>query len=274
MINLAPNHKLGLLVKKPILLAGGTIGYGEALAPGVQTERLGGVVVGPILLNSRGGAEQPRLAEVNGGFVLETGLQNRGVTAVLKHFARFWPRLGTPVIAQLAESQPNSLAKLVAQLTSKGDLSALELLPPRNVTSEELRALIRTVLKECDLPLWVKLPLERASELSPVAVAAGAVGLVIGQPPLGTALRAAGADLPPQPVTGSLYGPAAFVPMLTCLLAVARLQLPAALIACGGIHTMTQVQQALAVGAQAVQLDSALWIEPGLPARLAEGFQQ
>ena len=56
---------------------------------------------------------------------------------------------------------------------------------------------------------------------------------------------------------------------MTALLEVAGLQLPAALIACGGIHTSTQVQQALAAGAQAVQIDSAVWVEPGLPGRLA-----
>ncbi len=57
--------------------------------------------------------------------------------------------------------------------------------------------------------------------------------------------------------------------MLEVLLQVAAQQLPAALIACGGIHTADHVQQALAAGAQAVQIDSAVWVEPGLPGRLA-----
>jgi dihydroorotate dehydrogenase len=60
--------------------------------------------------------------------------------------------------------------------------------------------------------------------------------------------------------------------MLAALAAVARLQLPCALIACGGIFTVDQVRQALAVGAQAVQIDAAVWVEPGLPVRLVEAF--
>lgn len=272
MINLAPNHKLGLLVKNPILLAGGTIGYGEALAPGLHTALLGGVVVGPLALNSRGGAEPPRLAEVNGGFVLATGLQNRGISAVIKQFARHWSRLGTPVIAQLAEGQPSALTKIATHLAEQPDVSALELLPPPHVTLEALCGLIQAVAQTADLPIWIKLPLDRAVELAPGAVAAGAVGLVIGQPPAGTAFRPLAAGHPPQAVSGGLYGLPVFVPMLTTLLAVAQQRLPAALIACGGIHTLAQARQVLAAGAQALQIDSALWIEPGLPERLVAGL--
>ncbi len=57
--------------------------------------------------------------------------------------------------------------------------------------------------------------------------------------------------------------------MLAALLDVAALHLPAALIASGGIHTAEHVRQALAAGAAAVQIDSALWVEPGIAGKLA-----
>ena len=166
MIDLAPNHKLSFSVANPILLAGGMIGYGEALHPGLLTSQLGGVVIGPITLNSRIGTEGTRLAETNSGFILETGLQNRGIAAVLKKFAKLWPRLSCPVIAQVADAQPSALAKMVAQLTSARGLSGLELLLPRNADAELTRALIRTTIRQSDLPVWVKLPLERAVALA------------------------------------------------------------------------------------------------------------
>jgi dihydroorotate dehydrogenase (NAD+) catalytic subunit len=277
MIDLAPNHKLGLLVSNPILLAGGMIGYGEARHAGTATEQLGAVVVGPLLLNSRVGAEPPRLAAANSGFVLETGGQNRGIHAVIKQFAALWPRLGCPVVAQLADSQPAALGKLLTRLADVDGLSGLELLFPRQGEAEHLRALVQTVWRESDLPLWVKLPLERVVELAPVAVEAGAAGIVVGQPPLG-----ASPSLPhlltdenrapsaPTLVHGALYGPLVFPLMLAALVEVNKLALPCALIACGGIHTLEQTQTALAAGAQAVQIDSAVWVEPGLPVRLAQ----
>lgn len=274
MIDLAPNHKLGLQVANPILLAGGMIGYGEALHPQLGIDKLGGVVVGPITLNNRIGAMGARLAETNGGFVLETGLQNRGLAAVLKQFAKLWPRLGCPVIAQVADNQPSALAKVAAQLTSALELSGLELLLPRNADAELTRSLLRTLTRHSDLPVWVKLPLERSVALAPVAIEAGAVGLVVGQPMLGAAFPTQPANATESPVTGSLFGPLAFAPMLAALLGVAQLSLPCALIACGGVHTQGQVQQLLTAGAQAVQIDTAIWVEPGLPQRLvAEGEQ-
>jgi dihydroorotate dehydrogenase (NAD+) catalytic subunit len=268
MIDLAPNHKLGLLVPNPILLAGGMIGCGEARHSGLATAALGAVVIGPITLNNRSGSTGPRLAELNGGFVWATGLQNRGVNAVLKQFAALWPRLGCPVIAQVADEQPSALAKVAGRLTSAEGLGALELLLPRTAEVDLARTLVRTAERATDLPIWVKLPLERVLELAPAVVDVGAVGVVVGQPPLGAALPGYAAEASAL-LTGALYGPLTFAPMLAALAAVANLQLPAALIAAGGIHTRMQVQQALAVGAHAVQLDSAVWVEPGLPARLA-----
>lgn len=267
MIDLAPHHKAGLVVANPILLAGGVIGYGEAVHPGIDLAVLGAVVVGPIVLDSRAGAGPPRLAETNGGFVLDTGLQNRGLSASLAKFARLWPRLGCPVIMQLADRQPRQLAQVAEQLTTVVGLAGLELLLPRQADVVLTSALVRTVARITDLPLWVKLPLPQAALLAPAAIEAGAAGLVVGQPPVG-ALPYGRETEQFSVVTGALYGPLVFASMLQALTAVARLNLPGALVACGGLHTREQITQALAV-AQAVQLDSVAWVEPGWPQRLA-----
>jgi dihydroorotate dehydrogenase (NAD+) catalytic subunit len=266
-INLAPHHKWGLLVDNPVLLAGGTIGYGEALHRGVNTEQLGGVVIGPIMRHSRSGRDGPRLAETNSGFVLNTGLQNRGIGSALRRFASLWSQLGCPVIAQVADTQADALAHVVrrldAALAEGVELHGIELLLPSRSDEQQTRALVHEATRHSGLPLWVKLPLKQAASLSTVAVDAGASGLVIGQPPLGTLHHGA------TPVTGGIHGPLAFAPMLAALHAVRAQQLPCALIACGGIHTLAQARQALSAGADALQIDSALWVEPGLPAFLA-----
>jgi dihydroorotate dehydrogenase (NAD+) catalytic subunit len=271
VIDLAPNHKLGLVVANPILLGAGAIGYGEALPRGLELAALGAAVVGPVLGGSRGGKEPPRLAHTNGGLVLDTGLQNRGAGNALQQYGKLWGKLPCPVIVQVAESHPITLAKVVTKLASASAVQGLELLPPADVDAAQLAALLRAAERACELPLWVKLPLGQAATLAPAACEAGAVGLVIGQPPSGTSLRA-GPNGQPQAVSGALYGPLVFPQMLATLLQVAALLLPAALIACGGLHTVEQVRQCLSAGAQAVQIDSAVWVEPGLPGRLAGHF--
>jgi dihydroorotate dehydrogenase (NAD+) catalytic subunit len=263
-IDLAPNHKLGLTVANPILLGCGATGYGEALPKGLNPAELGAVVVGPILSASRGGAPPPRLVHVTGGAVLDTGMQNRGVDKIVQSFARLWPRLGCPVIAQVADDRASILARTLARLREAEGLHGLELLPPLAADATLVAALVRAAEKASDLPIWVKLPLATAAALAPAAVDAGAVGLVVGQALPGAAIPPSGAA-----VRGPLYGPLAFPPMLAVLLEVAALQLPAALIASGGIHTSAHVRQALTAGAVAVQIDSAVWVEPGLAGRLA-----
>lgn len=281
-IDLAPGHKLGLITASPVLLAAGTIGTGEALPPGLDPSQLGGAVLGPILRHPRAGSTPPRLAEAAAGFVLETGLQNRGVAATLKRHARQWPRLGCPIIVQLADSDLHALAAVVERLLDVTAISAFELLVPQRSGDERqsiqwLERALYTLTERSDLPIWVKLPLNQATTLAPRAVDAGAVALVVGQPPIGTlayrspTMTVDAADAPPL-VRGALYGPALFPLMLTALIDLAKLKLPAALIACGGIHTVAQARQALAAGATALQIESALWIEPGLPQQIAQAL--
>ncbi len=266
-IDLAPNHKLGLMVANPLLLGAGAIGYGEAVPRGLDPAQLGAVVVGPLLSGSRGGTPPPRLAHANGGIVLDTGLQNRGVNNAIQQYGKLWEKLGCPVIVQVVESHPPTLAKIADKLAQVRGLQGIELLPPDEIDGARLGTLVRTVDRSCELPVWVKLPLAKAAALAPAACEAGAVGLVVGQAPSATAMRMVDGEL--RPVRGLLYGPLVFTQMLDVLLQVAALGLPAALIACGGIHTQEQVRQALAAGAQAVQIDSAVWVEPGLAGRLA-----
>jgi dihydroorotate dehydrogenase (NAD+) catalytic subunit len=260
MIELAPGHKQGLPVTNPVLIAGGAIGYGEVAPPGLDLSHVGGVVVGPILAAARPGSEPPRVAESPGGLVLATGLQNRGVAAALRKHAKLWTRLGCPFVVQIADTDAKGAAALAGRVSATPGVLGLELLP---LTTDPTIAvsMVRAVLAAADLPLWVKLRLDLASQWARPLTDAGAHALVVGRPPVGRSQAADG-----RWVTGELHGPLAFPLMLEALAQVAaRTPDGPALIACGGIHTADQLRQALAAGAVAVQIDSALWVEPSLP---------
>lgn len=270
MIELARGHKHGLPVANPVLLAAGTVGYGETLPRGLDLAQLGGVVIGPVMANSQGGSAPPRVAESPGGLVVEQGGQNRGLAATLRRFAKLWPRLGCPVVAQVADVDARGMGKVAAALAEAQGIGGLELLPLTTDRDEAVR-MVKTVARQADLPIWVKVRLEVAETWASTLAAAGAHGLVIGQPPRGQLVTG---SAPPWdaigthtgiPVDGALYGPLTFGLMLPVLRAVAQLKLPVALIACGGIHTPVQLHQALAAGADAVQVESAVWVEPALP---------
>lgn len=264
-IELAPRHKYGFSLANPVILGAGTVGYGEALPPGLDLGHCGAAVVGPFLRHSRAGREPPRAAETNGGIVLDTGVQSRGVNAAIRRYARLWPEFGCPVIVQIADTQPRLAAAVAQRLCDQPGVLGVELLLPRHLTSQEALEITRRVQRACALPLMAKLPLESASHLAAPVLDGGASALVIGTPSLGCVIHARlGAY-----VIGNVYGPLTFAATLLTLRQLIGMDLGCPLVAAGGIHTLEQARQVLASGANALQVDSVVWVEPGIPALLA-----
>lgn len=285
MIELAPNHKSGLSIDNPIILGGGVLGVAEQAPQALREAGCGAVVVGPITHSPRRGTLPPRLAQTTGGFLLDTGLQNRGVRASVRRFARTWRRLGVPVLAQIADSDVEHALRTARHLAESGAVAALELLVQAHATVDELSWLTETLALECELPLLVKLPYANATETARAVADAGASAIVVCQPPLGlqsssdlsgVPVSAGFGDSEPvhvDPVTGSLYGASLFSLMMHRLAEVVREKLNVPLIACGGVHSWADASVALAAGATAVQVDGAAWVEPGLPRELVRAWR-
>jgi dihydroorotate dehydrogenase (NAD+) catalytic subunit len=269
-IELAPDHKIGLALANPIMIASGCGGYGAAYQGLIDQTVFGAIVTNPITLRPRRGAPGLRLVETSAGFVLDTGLQNPGVKKVIREYRQAWSRLGVPIIAHLPAAEPADLHRTARALAGTDTIAAIELGIPHHAIPFDLKPWIEAVQRDCLLPVLVKLPLDRALELAEAAANAaanaGADILVIGLPPLATALSPTG-----EPVTGYLYGPALHGLALHAVQAVKELvDLP--IIAAGGIHTLNDAQAFLQAGASAVQLDSLLFIDPKSAVELARAL--
>lgn len=256
MIELAPGHKRGLANANPLMLAVGTVGMGDAVHPNLDLASVGAVVVGPLTRASRAGSEPPRIAEVPGGIVLDTGLQNRGLESTLRHSAELWARLSVPVIVHIAENDPRRLGEMARRLSEVENVAGIELAFPARIETNWIRIAIASLLDEGDLPVMARLPQGRGREVAASVVEAGASALVIGAPPRAAAWSADAL------VQGELFGLAVFPQMLAALIEVAALNLGVPLVASGGVHTADQAHQALGAGAAAVQLDTIAWLEP------------
>lgn len=269
MIELAPSHKRGLAIANRVMLAAGSVGMGEATHTEFDADVCGAIVVGPLSQRSRAGSSAPRIAETTGGIVLETGGQNRGLDATIKHFGTLWRRSPVPVLVQLIDVAPQSLGACVSRLTELEGVGGVVWSPPSRMEVRTLRSAIEQMSMEGDLPLLVQLPLVRTLEWGGAAVEAGARALVIGAPPDAAAARrdAQGSQ---EIVTGALYGTAVFPLMLAALVGAAKAGWGVPLIASGGIHTAEQARTALAAGATAIQIDVAAWVEPTLPGAIAK----
>lgn len=273
MIELAPQHKIGLSLTTPVMIASGCGGYGQAYHHLLDLSVFGAMVTNPITLRPRHGANQPRLVEVASGFILNTGEQNPGVKKVIQQHQKSWAHLSTPVIAHLPADDADDLlrtARALAHLeTPQGQnlLAAIELGLPHYARPHDIERWVRAVREGSPLPLLVKLPLGALLEMVEAAADADADALVIGTPPLGAAQAGPTGPL----VTGYLYGPALHSLALRDLQMVKSwIDLP--LVAAGGIHSLAEAQLFLAAGAVAVQLDSLLFIEPKEAEAIAKSF--
>jgi dihydroorotate dehydrogenase (NAD+) catalytic subunit len=274
MIELAPQHKIGLSLSNPVMLAAGCCGYGHAYQRLLDLSAFGALVTNPITLRPRRGSNQPRLVETAGGFILNTGGQNPGVKKIIQQYQKSWSHLEMPLIAHLPADEPEDLlrtARALANLEApQGQtlLAAIELGLPHRATLQEVERWVRAVQEGSGLPLLVKLPLDAPLEIVEAAADAYADALVIGAPPLGAALAPASQAV----VTGDLYGAALSSLVLHQVYQIKSwVDLP--LIAAGGIHSLADAQAFLAAGALAVQLDSLIFIEPKSAYEIALAFR-
>lgn len=268
LVNLAPRHKLGLTLTNPVLLAAGVIGYGDAALPGLELGRLGGFVTAPVTRRPWR-SELPRVAELPAGLLWRRGLWNPGVRVVVRDYAPLWRRSRAPVIVHLAGDDPDELASVASTLESTPGVAGLELDLLRAYLDEaggleEAVEQAQAVRAAADLPILGRLPLSVSDEALHTLVEQDVVdALVLAQPPIG--LRrdpASGAT-----ITGQMFG-RALAPLLAARIAELVGWIGVPLVACGGVHALDDALAYLAVGAAALQIDTAVWVDPQLPGRI------
>ncbi len=267
-VELAPYHKVGLTLSFPLILASGIIGYGNAIARSLDLSCCGAWVTAPVGLKPRAGSPPPRMAEVPGGLVLaETG-QNPGVGYVIRQYSSSWARLGLPVIARLWGSDEEQVA-VARQLEASERVAAVELAPDDRRGPADAAGLVGAVRRECELPVLAMLPLSpNVADWAMACQEAGADALVIGQSP-----RALGMAADGTAVLGRLYGPAVAPLAWAALERVAQAGVTLPLIGAGGVHHPTDVQTFLRLGAVAVEVDTAIWVDPTLLRRLFDRLE-
>ena len=262
MLELAPQHKQGLVLAGRVMNATGILGFAGEYRGVLDLARLGAFVTNPLTLNPRTPAHPPNAVELPNGLLIHTGLPNPGVRRALRRHDADWRRMGVPVIVHLAATTPAEVALALEHLERAQGVSGLELGLRDDVAPGETGRLVRAALGA--LPIIVRLPVARAAEVAPAAAQAGANALTVAAPPRLTVA------LGEHTATGRHYGPDTFAPALEALSAVAALDLGLPLIGAGGIYAAEQAQAMLAAGALAVQVDAAVWRRPGVLEEIAE----
>lgn len=241
--------KYDLELSPPVINAAGTLGYAPQSSDRVNFSELGAFVTNPVSLHPRTPARARTSQPFPGGFLLHSGYPNPGLNVVIKQYSTRWARSPIPVIVHLLVHQLEDVQPMIANLEGREGLTGIELgLPP---DSEPRQAVEMVQAGLGELPLIVRVPMERAAEFADVLVSSSLAAISLA-PPRGAVL-----DQQNQPVRGRLFGPAIFPFALAAVQEVIDIGVP--VIAAGGVYQQGQVDAFLALGAIGVQLDAVLW---------------
>jgi len=271
----------GLRLDNPILVASGTFGYGIEYSDVVDIQRLGAICCKGTTLRPRVGNITPRVTETPAGMLNSIGLQNPGVDAVIRKYGPTWQGWHVPVIVNVAGESIEDYVEVASRLDGVPGVAGIELnISCPNVgkgglqfaiDAEAAGAVTAAVRRVTGLPLLVKLS-PNVADVRPIARAIEAAGADAI-----TAINTlSGIAVGPgrrRPLLGNVYGglsgPAIKPVALRIVYEVAQVvDIP--IIAIGGVASLGDVLDFLAVGAIAVQVGTVLFADPTLPVRLID----
>lgn len=272
-----------VVFKNRVLVASGTFGYGdEALdVPGVN--QLGGIITKSLSLKPRDGNPPPRIVETPGGLLNSIGLANIGVKKFVTDKLPFLRTVDTVVIANIAASSIDEYCAVLDSLEEQEGVDGYEInVSCPNVrdgglnfgTNCELTAEITKRLRgRTTKPLILKLTpnVTHIGDFARAVEAEGADAISAINTLIGMAVDVKTRKPVLPTVTGGLSGPAIKPIALAKVYEIARsVRIP--VLGIGGIMNTNDALEFLMVGATAVQVGTANFIDPAAAIRIAAGI--
>jgi len=274
----------GIKLKNPVMPASGTFGYGEEFAPFLDLEKLGAIVTKGLSLNPKAGNPTPRIAETTSGMLNAIGLQNVGVDAFVEHKLPYLREINTPTIVNFFGNTLEEYGEVARRLSDIPEVAGVELnISCPNVkqggivfgtdpqAASEVVALVRRHLAK---PLIAKLT-PNVTDITVVARAveeAGADAISCINTLTGMAVDVRRRRLRLANRTGGLSGPA-IRPVAVRMVhqVVQAVKIP--VIGIGGIVRAEDALEFLIVGATAVQVGTANFVDPTAMISVINGIE-
>lgn len=271
-----------LRLKNPVLVASGTFGYGKEYTPFLDLNILGGIVVKGTSLKEMAGNLPPRLVEVPCGLINAIGLENVGVERFLEEKLPFLKTIDTKIIVNIFGNSIDEYAFLATKLDKSG-VDALELnISCPNIkdgiifgTNKKLAAEVtKQVCNATHLPVIVKLT-PQVTDIVAIAekvmdAGADGVSLINTFPAMAVDVNTRCPKL--SNITGGLSGPCLKPISLKMVWDIVR-TLNISVIGIGGICTAQDALEYLILGAKAIQIGTANFINPEVSIEVLEGIK-
>ena len=287
MVKKRPNLAVevaGIKLRNPVMPASGTFGYGQEFAPYLDLQRLGAIVTKGLSLKPKAGNPMPRIAETTSGMLNAIGLQNVGIDAFVAEKSVTYRGLGTPVIANFFGNTLDEYGEVARRLADVPEVTAVEL----NISCPNVKQggivfgtdpraaaeVVTLVRRQLDKPLIVKLT-PNVTDITVIARAveeagADAISCINTITGMAVDIRTRRPKIANR--TGGLSGPA-IRPIAVRMVhqVVQAVQIP--VIGIGGIMTAADALEFLIVGARAVQVGTANFIDPAAMLAIIDGLE-
>ncbi len=274
----------GLKLENPVMTASGTFGYAREYAQYLDLNRLGGIIVKGLSLAPSRGNPPPRIVETDCGMLNAIGLENVGLDAFIEDKLPFLKTLAPPTFANIYGRTVDEYARLAERMDALDGVAGIEL----NISCPNVKEggvafgsdpklageVVRAVRARTGKHLMVKLSpnVTDIALMAKVAEAAGADSLSAINTITGMAVDLATRRSKLANVTGGLSGPAIKPVALRMVWQVAQaVTIP--VVGVGGIMSATDALEFLMVGATAVQVGTANFVNPHGTVEIIDGMQ-
>ncbi|MEI6556066.1 MAG: dihydroorotate dehydrogenase [Paludibacter sp.] len=274
-----------LQLKNPVMTASGTFGYGPEFSDFFDVSRIGGIFVKGTTLRDRQGNPYPRMAETPSGMLNAVGLQNKGVDYFINHILPTVKDLDTNIIVNVSGSTINEYIETAEKLNSIEKIPAIEL----NISCPNVKEggmafgtsclsaaqVVKSVRRVYKNDLIVKLS-PNVTDISEIALAVeaeGADSVSLINTLLGMAIDSEKRKPVLSTITGGLSGPAVKPIALRMVWQVAKsVKIP--VIGMGGIMNAADAIEFMLVGASAIQIGTANFIDPTVTIKVIDGINE
>jgi len=273
----------GIILKNPVMTASGTFGYGREFETFADLNRLGGIIVKGLSLTPSKGNPPPRIVETACGMLNAIGLENVGLDAFITEKLPFLSRLDTPAFVNIYGNTIEQYAELAARLNDVQGIAGIEV----NISCPNVKAggiafgtdaqaaynVVKAVRESTELPTIVKLS-PNVTDITVIAksaedAGADAISLINTLTGMTVDLRTRRPHL--ANITGGLSGPAIKpVALRMVWQTVQTVNIP--VIGIGGIMNADDALEFLVVGAAAVQIGTANFINPHIAIDAIDGI--
>lgn len=274
-----------LQLKNPVMTASGTFGYGTEYLDFMDLSRIGCIIVKGTTLRERQGNPYPRMAETPSGMLNAVGLQNKGVQYFVDHIYPTIKDFDTSIFVNVSGSTVEDYVKTAEIINELDKIPGIEL----NISCPNVKEggmsfgvscplasqVVKEVRKAYKKELMVKLSpnVTDVTEIARAVEFEGADSVSLINTLLGMAVNSKTRKPVLSTITGGLSGPAVKPVALRMVWQVANaVKIP--VVGLGGIMNASDAIEFLLVGASAIQVGTANFIDPAISVKIVDGINK